>query len=194
MRAIQRLVIRADLPLQYSQGFNPHPILALACPRPVSVATTTDLLALSLRQDVPADDLLTRLNRHCPPGLRFPEAHLLATKRCPRPRRVNYRLAVSPGKADQLRLRLAELSLCDTWPVTRRIPPKHGRARLPWPVKTIDVRPLVDQAELNARTLQITLAGQGDRWARPGEILGLLGLDERADLARLVRTDVQWEE
>ena len=37
MRTIQRIIRRAELPVQYSQGFNPHIILSIAQPLSVGV-------------------------------------------------------------------------------------------------------------------------------------------------------------
>ena len=41
--------------------------------------------------------------------------------------------------------------------------------------------------------LEATFIGIGRRWARPGELLALLELDETTDLARMVRTEIEYE-
>ncbi len=44
MRMWQRVMQRADIPLAYSEGFNPHPRLALAAPLPVGVTAQSELM------------------------------------------------------------------------------------------------------------------------------------------------------
>lgn len=44
----QRACVRADISVQYSQGFNPRPKLSLPLPRPVGVASDDELLCLRL--------------------------------------------------------------------------------------------------------------------------------------------------
>jgi hypothetical protein len=40
--------------------------------------------------------------------------------------------------------------------------------------------------------LHVKLVPQGDGWARPVEVLRLLGLDEHMDLSRMTRTEVTY--
>ena len=103
VRAIERTAARAKVPLQFSQGFNPHPILSLACPRPVGVATCDDLVMLSLAEEMQGQDLLRRLNQHAPTGMRFSRARPSLTRRTPRPRRISYQLDLDESKLCRVR-------------------------------------------------------------------------------------------
>ena len=67
MRAIERLAVRAELPLAYTQGFNPRPKLSIVCPRPVGVVSRGDLLVMALTESIDADQLCHRLRQACPP-------------------------------------------------------------------------------------------------------------------------------
>ena len=58
VRAIERAAARASVPLQFSQGFNPHPVLSLAMARPVGVATSDDLAVLAMAEPVEGADLV----------------------------------------------------------------------------------------------------------------------------------------
>ena len=49
------------------------------------------------------------------------------------------------------------------------------------------------ELKLQGSLLRIDLQPQGDLWARPGEVLRLLGLDERIDLAATIRENVEFE-
>jgi len=190
MRAVARASRRAGLGLRYSQGFNPRPRLSLVCPRPVGVATRDDLLVLSL--DVPGDgvELLRRLNDHAPRGMRLLRAEGIVGPGKPLPVRARYELRVTGAARRRLRRRLGELACMDCWPVERKV--FAGRAEAPRS-RTIDLKPLVERVGLAGETLEMNLVRRGDLWARPAEVLRLVGLDGRADLAGAVRTEVEYE-
>ena len=80
MRTAERTARRSDLPLHYSQGYNPRPVLSLACPRPVGVASRDELLVLVLDEDVAERDLRSRLEASSPLGMRVLEARPLEGK------------------------------------------------------------------------------------------------------------------
>ena len=184
MRLMERLLTKADLPLRFSQGFNPRPILSLVAPRPVGVGSTCDLLTVSL-DSPPADDFLHSLNAVAPQGLRFIQAGA-TVKKAPQPLLADYELRLTPEQIPAVTDRLAELENEPAWPIERT----SGKARRT--SKTIDLKPLVHSMAISADVLHVQLQPEGDRWAKPAELMRLLGLDERGDLARLTRTAMQW--
>jgi len=193
-RAIERTAVRADLPLRYTEGFNPHPRMSLACPRPVGVASLDDLLVVTLEDtDEPLSGpvLPEALNRCAPRGVRFLRARELAGKAAPRPVRACYELPVVSDQRDRLQQRIEQLAARETWCVERvKVSRRRGRGDRR---RTIDIKPLVVELKLDDDRLMMTLAGRDDLWARPGEVLEMLGLDARADLAALVRTAVDYQ-
>lgn len=70
MRAFQRALRRADVPLAYSQGFNPHPLMSFASPLSLGYIGEKEVLELVLEE--PRDDefVLTSLNSTLPEGLK----------------------------------------------------------------------------------------------------------------------------
>lgn len=60
-KAYYRMFRRAELPLAYSQGFNPHPVLSLAAPLPLGFMSNADYLDLALAEDIPAGEITKRL-------------------------------------------------------------------------------------------------------------------------------------
>ncbi len=95
MRAIERLLRRAGLPLRYSQGFNPRPALSLVLPRPVGVASEADLLVVTLEEDLAEDAVLRGFNDAAPIGLRATSAHKIE-KSNPLPRVPGTNLSCRP--------------------------------------------------------------------------------------------------
>ena len=69
MRTWERTIRRATLPLSYTQGFSPHPRIALAAPLPVGVSGARELLDLWLDEDLSTSEVAKRLTAAMPPGL-----------------------------------------------------------------------------------------------------------------------------
>jgi radical SAM-linked protein len=191
MRAVERIAGRAQLPLRFSQGFNPRPMMFLSLPKPVGVATKGDLLVIKLDSPMSAEDILKSMNAHAPPGMRFLRAEPLEEKKTPRPKQIVYELSLDDDRIEQVQRRRDELSARESWPVERlRTLKKRGK---PAKMREIDLKPLVSEIRLQGSVLRMSLVPKGDSWARPGEILKLLGLDERIDLAATVRVALQFD-
>ncbi len=194
MRAVQRTMARACLPVHYSQGFNPRPVFSLACPRPVGVASECDLLVVALDEDgqspLDGETICDRLNATAPRGMRFHGATLRPSgASAPQPIRMQYRLTLRPEQAPCLRERIRQLSEQDQWLHQRGSARTGRRGKKP---RTVDIKPLVKDLTVESDRLTLTLAPQQQRWAKPAEILDTLGLDPRGDLARVVRTQVHY--
>jgi radical SAM-linked protein len=67
----ERSARRAGLPLQYSQGFSPHPKIAFGSGLPVGYASEVELLDVGLTEALDPDDLVGRFNEGLPAGLRI---------------------------------------------------------------------------------------------------------------------------
>lgn len=61
-RTFQRILTRAELPLWYTQGFNPHPKLVFALPLPIGCESICEMADIKLTRDMPAEDILARLH------------------------------------------------------------------------------------------------------------------------------------
>jgi len=53
MRLWERILRRADIPLAYSQGFNPHPRISMAAPRAIGITSECELMDVFLKRRVP---------------------------------------------------------------------------------------------------------------------------------------------
>jgi len=189
LRAVERAATRAKLPVKYTQGFNPHPVLSLPCPRPVGAASKAELAVLQLTENVSAERLPQRLSAQAPRGMTFTRAELLEAKASPQPTRVDYDAAVEPTRQAEVAQRARQFNQAETWPVDRAgdKPGRQGRTR------HIDLKGLVVDLDCLDGRLRFSLTTDGQIWARPGEVLEALGLDGRVDLARLNRTNVQYD-
>jgi len=187
MRMLERAARRADLPLRYSQGFNPRPQLSLLPPRPVGVATRGDLLTLRLDGEVDPVELPRRMNEQAPEGLSFLRAEALACRAGPRAQCQEFCTSLTPPEASAASRRVEELRGQGAWPVQREVASGGRRRPKMRTAKAIDLRPLVRELRVEGRRLAFVLQPQGDVWARPAEVLRILGLDEALHLAATVR-------
>ncbi len=190
MRAIERVLARAKLPIKFTEGFNPHPVLSLVCPRPVGVAGVDELLVIALTDEIAPAELLQRLNENSPSGMKALHAEPMRQGEKKLAARTEYRLKLSPQRSCAVRDRLAELESSDAWPVERQVAKGGGKGMT---TRRIDIRPLVAGIRVEEDVLDLTLQPSGDLWARPAEVLAMLGLDECVDLAAMVRTRVEVE-
>lgn len=62
LRSFVRAMRRADIPLKYSEGFNPHAVMTFILPMGVGVTSTCEIVDISLREDIPVKDFISSFN------------------------------------------------------------------------------------------------------------------------------------
>lgn len=71
MRLVQRALRRADIPVAYSHGFNPHPRVSFASALSVGTTSEGEYLDISLDKEMEPKLLCQRMNENLPEGIRF---------------------------------------------------------------------------------------------------------------------------
>ena len=74
MRLWERALRRAELPIAYSEGFSPHPQIALAAPLSVGVTSQAELMDVFLSRWVPPQSFITQVSKQLPCGIDLLEA------------------------------------------------------------------------------------------------------------------------
>ncbi len=74
VRVFGRAMRRAQIPIAYSEGFNPHPLLTFALPLPVGHTSECELLEITLAEDIPKEEIVSKLNGVLPAGITVKEA------------------------------------------------------------------------------------------------------------------------
>lgn len=69
-RAMIRALRRAKLPVWYTEGFNRHPYVTFAAPLSLGYEGLHETMDLRLEEDVPMEELVSRLGAVLPEGLR----------------------------------------------------------------------------------------------------------------------------
>ena len=75
MAAMQRAFARAELPLKFSEGFNPHPQISILLPLSVGTASVCELMDFRLLTEPDLSTLPERLNKVLPEGITALEAY-----------------------------------------------------------------------------------------------------------------------
>ena len=80
MNVFRRSFVRAQIPIYYTKGFNPHPYLSVALPLPTAFDSKAELLDF----DIDADDMplcfVARLNEKLPAGIRVLDVYERVTQ------------------------------------------------------------------------------------------------------------------
>jgi radical SAM-linked protein len=141
-RQLHLALRRSGLPVAYSKGYHPHPLVKYGPPLPVGVAGTAEVLDLALTWQEP--DWVARLDAAFPPGLAAVRGLTVGSVSPPsieaRAERFDFTVRIPTvadgGPApDAVRGAIAEFLAADRWPWTRRRPGKAD--------KTVDARGLV---------------------------------------------------
>ncbi len=119
MKALSRALRRAQVPMAYSQGYNPQPKLSFALALPVGVEGWRELADIELGVAMAPEELVARVNRHLAPELhlvRAWEVPLTAPSLTPSVREAVYQIALPlNGSSPEMRARLSSPAVCDEW-------------------------------------------------------------------------------
>ena len=70
-RLFRRVLYRANIPLEFSQGFNPHPITNIVQPLSLGFEAEKDYFEFETKEKLLISTLLDRLNQALPEGIAF---------------------------------------------------------------------------------------------------------------------------
>lgn len=187
LRLFERALVRADLPLRYSEGFNPRPRLSIALPRPVGVASGDELLVIELSEPIEPSSALTRLAPQMPLGMTLLGAEQPDDADRRLPCDACYTVSFGPELQDRIAQQATNMLAAEQLPVTREAHEAGARA------KAIDIRPYIMSIEAQPQAVrwQQTISQTGT--ARVSEILELLGLPIAEYLHRVRREKVTYQ-
>lgn len=196
VRLICRALVRADVPLRYSEGFNPRPGLSLPLPRSVGVAGDDELFCASIyrRDDKHGDccaSFESDISSRFPADCELISVEIFDGRISPKAVGANYYFPVKPEPTDEtLRRNIEDLNqniAADEPLVVERTIDEKGRTR------QIDVRNFLVSANLDSCGVIVKCTISNAGTIRPMEILKLLKLDNSALTGAIRRYSVQWE-
>jgi radical SAM-linked protein len=172
MRFWERALRRAGLAVAYSEGFSPHPQIALGSPLPVGTTGEAELMDVFLAEPVTPDEFLRRLRPQLPHGVAA-----VAAREVPvalpslqsQLRAAEYRVTLPEGTAPAAAAAVAAFL---------------ARASVPWEhrregeVRRYDLRPLVEWLRVEAADpprLLMRLRADPGATGRPDQVAAALG-------------------
>jgi radical SAM-linked protein len=138
MRVFERTLRRTGLPLAFTQGFSPHPVMTFALPLGVGIDAADDVADFALDADIAPEEFVVKMNATLPEGLRILGARIAPEGGESLMAAVHEATYVLRGPG--IGAALARLPAAGPLPVQKK--GKEGS-------KTVDVRPLL--VELTAR-------------------------------------------
>jgi radical SAM-linked protein len=171
-RTWQRILRRAELPLAYSEGFNPQPKITFAGALPVGCTSDHEVMDIVLATPCRLDEVRTQLERAVPPGIQLVSLEEVPVRSPALQTQLvaaEYEIVIEG--ADSI-VGLAERvsDFLDADEILRERRGKHYNLR-PL-VQALTVEQAANRAVIRSR-LQTSESGTG----RPDELVAALGLD-----------------
>ena len=179
MRLWERALRRAGLPLAYSEGFTPHPQIALAAPLSVGVTSQAELMDVVLSRWLPPQSFMAQIEEQLPNGIKMLEVWPVGPKTPSlqsQVRFVEYRVEIETEKGCQ-EIELALQSLLSA----KELPWHHLRDT---GARYYDLRALIDDLwVIDCRdsmcVLGMRLRCDEKGTGRPEQVAKALGFSQR---------------
>jgi len=174
-KAWERTLRRANLPLAYSQGFNPHPRINLASALPLGFTGEAEVVDVWLDQVLPVPQIESDLERAAPPGIKISKIQEIDdhTPTLQTELEASEFVITFLDELDGLNAHLDDLLAAGSLPRQKR-------------GKEYDLRPLVQDLrrlpddEHGCQRLLVRLSARPNATGRPEEVIAALGAQPEA--------------
>ena len=182
IRLWHRALRRAGIDLAYSEGFNPHPRIALAAPLALGITSDAELMDIFINRHISPHSFTALLGRQLPPGIEILQVCLVAP--------------IMPALQSQVRF--AEYTVDvegAAGDVAVAIASLLAKEHLPWQhqrdtgTRSYDLRPLIDDLWLaswhnGSGFIGMRLRCGSNGSGRPEQVIKALGLGEPGAIHR----------
>ncbi len=79
-KTMQRIMVRADIDIWYSEGFNPQPRVVFAVPLPVGVESDCEYLDIKINSPMELEEIKNRISRNFPDEMRVIDVYVPEVK------------------------------------------------------------------------------------------------------------------
>ena len=140
VRTMNKIIVRAKLPLWYTEGFNPKPKMVFAAPLSTGTESVVEFMDLRLTEHVPEDEAMARLNANMTDEMQvicayYPQSKLTDLKW------LAYTITVnSPSNSKKMAELCDSLMKADRIEIVKKT--KSGEA-------LTDIRPMIRSAEVS---------------------------------------------
>ncbi len=136
VRTMHKIIVRSKLPLWYTEGFNPKPKMIFAAPLSIGTESMCEFMDIRLIDDIPADEVMSRLNSNMTDEMQVIEAYYTEDKLTDL-KWLSYSIDIKTDGADEsLAMRVQKYLLGDSVVISKKAKPREE-------AKTVDIRPLI---------------------------------------------------
>lgn len=163
MRLFQRCMRRADIPMAYTQGYHPHPVLSFAMPLALGYTSGAEFGEVTLAEEMDIKTFLCVINRSLPTGIVVTAAKGMrddSKALMPQVRASTYEAYFASAGS----LREEAETLLDKGSVMKTKQGKNGP-------RVIDIRPLILNLYADGSTLRMTVKTSGEESLSPKLLL-----------------------
>lgn len=168
-RTMKTVMIRAGIPIKYSEGFNPHPKMVFALPLSIGAESVTELLDFKITAPMTERELTDRLNSALPPEMRVLKAYVPSSKFAA----IRYAEYVLENDED---------FSCEPLDAPEIIIMKRTKSG----EKETNIKPLIHSYKKEGKTLTCVLSASPDEYLNPDYIAKYLGISECTILRKRV--------
>lgn len=161
IRTMKSALLRAGIPVWYTEGFNPHPKMVFALPLSLGTESLCEYMDFKITEPMYLPEITERLNRVLPPEIKALRTYVPGHKFSDTAW-AEYMID-SPEKID-----IAPL-LCDELVVMKKT--KSGE-------KEVDIAPQIKLAKLEGKYLRLILRADNTNFLNPELVVKTLGLTE----------------
>ena len=180
----ERALRRAGVAVAYTEGFTPHPMIALGSPLPLGITGGAELLDVVLSERTDPEQFRIRLQDKLPDGVAISqvrEAPLDAPSIQSQLCAAEFQLTLPPGAdPDNVERSVAGLMAAESWPMEQQR--EKG-------VKRYDLRPLIEWLRLDRAAdppvLLMRLRAEPSATGRADQVASALGLSDAVRIHRL---------
>lgn len=139
VRTMMKVIVRAKLPLWYTEGFNPKPKLAFAAPLSIGTESICEFMDVRLTEKIDPKDAIVALNANMTLQMQAMDAYYPDEKMTAL-RWLSYEIGINTsGASNELAAKCCDVLASDTLPILKKT--KSGEA-------VVDIKPLVKSADV----------------------------------------------
>lgn len=182
-RAMARAFMRADIPLWYTEGFNPHPYMSFSLPLSLGVESLCESVDIRLTEDISYDEIKRRMNSVLPKGIRVLDVYD-DFKDCSEIAFSDYvfKFEFKDNQAAFEKIK----AVLDSDEILALKKGKQGRKRV---FKETNIKPFIDKYSISVRgdviVLNIRLMAGNDKNLNPSLLFDTI--------IRLIDTEFEWK-
>ena len=140
VRTMHKVIVRSNLPIWYTEGFNPKPKMVFAAPLSIGTESYTEYMDLRLTEKIPESEIVERLNMNLTDEMQVLEVYYPETK-LPDLKWFDYTITVkSLGANEELAEACEALFERDVVEVEKKSKPGEEK-------KLLNISPLVKSAK-----------------------------------------------